>query len=324
MSKGDGFANSFLFQKAAITSLTIIIAFIAIIFTPDIANIGILIGAIFLIAIQFAPLSTENKIGRTVLSVLGTLIAISSIFFSLCYSSVDVGHTGFLVTFGKVSDQTYDEGIHFKPFYSTMVQIDNRIQKNGHDDKPISLTAFTKDTQQVFINYTVNYKINRENAGKLYRNIGLDYFRTVLIPIIQESVKIECAKYTADSLLENRDKLAKDIEADIEEKFKQNYIDLTATAIEDLGFSEEYEKAVEQKQVALQNKLRAEQEAEQKKIEADAKAYIVEKEAEAEAKANEMKQKTITDNLIEYEKIQKWDGKLPQVSGGNAIIDFRQ
>ena len=55
--------------------------------------------------------------------------------------------------------------------------------------------------------------------------------QTVLIPIIQESVKIECAKYTADSLLENRDKLAQDIEQDIKIKFKHNYIDLTATAI---------------------------------------------------------------------------------------------
>ena len=239
---------------------------------------------------------------KKVLSVLAVMVALGSALLGLCYSSLDVGHTGFLVTFGRVSDQTYGEGIHLKPFYSTMVQIDNRIQKNGHDDKPISLTAFTKDTQQVFINYTVNYKVNRNNAGKLYKEIGLNYFQTVLIPIIQESVKIECAKYTADALLENRDQLAKDIEKDIKEKFAMNYIDLTATAIEDLGFSEEYEKAVEAKKVASQQKLQAIEEAEKKKVEADAKAYVIEKEAEAEAKANELKQKTITENLIEYEK----------------------
>ena len=313
--------NQNIFSKAIFSSVLVVIALIAIYATPKISDLGIIIGTLFIICLQWAPLFSNGPM-RKVLSVLAVVVALGSALLGLCYSSVDVGHTGFLVTFGRVSDQTYGEGIHLKPFYSTMVQIDNRIQKNGHDDKPISLTAFTKDTQQVFINYTVNYKVNRNNAGKLYKEIGLNYFQTVLIPIIQESVKIECAKYTADALLENRDQLAKDIEKDIKEKFAMNYIDLTATAIEDLGFSEEYEKAVEAKKVASQQKLQAIEEAEKKKVEADAKAYVIEKEAEAEAKANELKQKTITENLIEYEKVQKWDGKLPAVSGGNSIIDF--
>ena len=264
-----------------------------------------------------------NKFISVAIKIGIAIIIIGGIVTS-CLSSVKTGHTGFLVTFGKVSDETYGEGLHLKAPWSQMIQIDNRIQKNGHDDKPINLTAFTKDTQQVFISYTVNYKVNREDAGKLYKEIGQDYFQTVLIPIIQESVKIECAKYTADSLLEYRDRLAADVENDISKKFKNNYIDLTSTAIEDLSFSDAYEKAVEDKKVAYQNKLKAEQVAEQQKVEADAKAYVVEKEAEAEAKANELKQRTITDNLIEYEKIQKWDGKLPQVSGGNSIIDIRE
>ena len=313
--------NQNIFSKAIFSSILVVIALIAIYATPKVSDLGIIIGTLFIICLQWAPLFSNGPM-KKVLSVLAVVVALGSALLGLCYSSVDVGHTGFLVTFGRVSDQTYGEGIHLKPFYSTMVQIDNRIQKNGHDDKPISLTAFTKDTQQVFINYTVNYKVNRSNAGKLYKEIGLNYFQTVLIPIIQESVKIECAKYTADALLENRDQLAKDIEKDIKEKFAMNYIDLTATAIEDLGFSEEYEKAVEAKKVASQQKLQAIEEAEKKKVEADAKAYVIEKEAEAEAKANELKQKTITENLIEYEKVQKWDGKLPAVSGGNSIIDF--
>lgn len=278
-------------------------------------------------SLEFEKIEKEIKEMDKIFNVIGKLLAffaIVTIIAVICLSPVKTGHTGFLVTFGKVSNETYSEGLHFHAPWSQMIQIDNRIQKNGHDDKPINLTAFTKDTQQVYISYTVNYKVNRENAGNLYKEIGQDYFQTVLIPIIQESVKIECAKYTADSLLEYRDRLAADVESDIGKKFKNNYIDLTSTAIEDLSFSDAYEKAVEDKKVAYQNKLKAEQVAEQKKVEADAKAYVVEKEAEAEAKANELKQKTITDNLIEYEKIQKWDGKLPQVSGGNSIIDIRQ
>lgn len=259
--------------------------------------------------------------------ILGKLVAIFvivAIAVTCCLSSVKTGHTGFLVTFGKVSNETYSEGLHFHAPWSKMVQIDNRIQKNGHDDKPMFLETYTKDGQKLYLEYSVNYRIDRANAGKLYKEIGLDYFKTVLTPIIQESVKNEIPKYSADDYLIKRAEYAKAVEDDIREKFKARYIDLISTAIENDHFEDTYENAIEEKQVALQNKLKAEQVAEQKKIEADAKAYVVEKEAEAEAKANELKQRTITDNLIEYEKIQKWDGKLPQVSGGNSIIDIRQ
>ena len=205
-----------------------------------------------------------------------------------------------------------------------MIQMDNRVQKNGHDDKPTILEVYTKDSQEVDIEYTVLYKLNRENASRLYKEIGVDYYKTVLVPIVQEEVKKECAKYQADEFLAKREELAQEIEENIKKKFKDSYIDLVSTSIQDLKFTEEYEKAVEQKQIAMQSKLKAEQDAEKLKIEIDAKAYSVEKTAEAEARANEMKQKTITDNLIKYEMIQKWNGELPKVEGGGqAIIDMR-
>lgn len=293
--------------------------------TPDNVNIYICIG-VFVVAfavakgIEYDDFQEKNK----VTNYMYLLVAVIFTLVMSAFSKVDTGHTGILVSFGRPDEKTYGEGIIFRAPWKNMIQIDNRIQKNGHDDMPLSLTAFTKDTQQVSINYTVNYRINKENASKLYKEIGLDYFKTVLTPIIQESVKIECAKYTANELLENRDKLAQDIEKDIKIKFQQNYIDLTASAIEDLSFSDEYEKAVEQKQVALQDKLKAEQEAEKKKVVADADAYVEIAKAKAEAEANELKNKTISDNLIRYEAVQKWNGQLPTVEGGTTpIIDLR-
>ena len=292
--------------------------------TPDNVNLYICIFT-FVIAFEiYKGISDYDDEKNPVLNYMYLLIAIIFTLAMSSFSKVDTGHTGILVSFGKTDEKTYGEGIIFRAPWKNMIQIDNRIQKNGHDDMPLSLTAFTKDTQQVSINYTVNYRINKENASKLYKEIGLDYFKTVLTPIIQESVKIECAKYTANELLENRDRLAQDIEKDIKIKFSQNYIDLTATAIEDLSFSDEYEKAVEQKQVALQDKLKAEQEAEKKKVVADADAYVEIAKAKAEAEANELKNKTISDNLIRYEAVQKWNGQLPTVEGGTTpIIDLR-
>lgn len=257
--------------------------------------------------------------GITILVALGIISALALSSFS----RIETGHTGILISFGRVEQQTYSEGIVFRPFWKNMIQMDNRVQKNGHDDKPTILEVYTKDSQEVDIEYTVLYKLNRENASRLYKEIGVDYYKTVLVPIVQEEVKKECAKYQADEFLAKREQLAKEIEENIKVKFAESYIELVSTSIQDLKFTKEYENAVEQKQIAMQSKLKAEQEAEKLKIEVDAKAYNMERTAEAEAKANELKQKTITDNLIKYEMIQKWNGQLPKVEGGQAIIDMR-
>ena len=63
-------------------------------------------------------------------------------------------------------------------------------------------------------------------------------------------------------------------------------------------------------------------EAKAKAAEAQARAILV--QAEAQAEANRMLAASLSQTLVEYEKIQKWDGILPKVSGGNAIVDFRE
>lgn len=300
-----------------------IISFVLCIATPDNINfiICIIVYGVTYLGYKSIKLYAEkndkqtNSIFFIILTIIITLLLSS-------YSRINTGHTGILINFGKVEEQTYSEGIVFRPFWKNMIQMDNRVQKNGHDDKATILEVYTKDSQEVDIEYTVLYKLNRENASKLYKEIGIDYYKTVLVPIVQEEVKNECAKYQADEFLAKREELALNIENNIRKKFKDCYIDLVSTSIQDLKFTPEYEKAVEQKQIAMQEKLKAEQETDKLRIEVDAKAYNVEKTAEA--KANEMKQKTITDNLIKYEMVQKWNGELPKVEGGgNAIIDFR-
>ena len=304
-----------------------IIAFVLCNATPDNANLIIcLILFCGVICVSGAKMIFDDGNGKTKKPTYIPLVAILSIgvtFLLSSFSRIETGHTGILVNFGRVEEQTYSEGIVFRPFWKNMIQMDNRVQKNGHDDKATILEVYTKDSQEVDIEYTVIYKLNRENASRLYKEIGVDYYKTVLVPIVQEEVKNECAKYQADEFLAKREELALNIENNIRKKFKDCYIDLVSTSIQDLKFTPEYEKAVEQKQIAMQDKLKAEQEAEKLKVEVDAKAYKKVTEAEAEAKANEMKERTITDNLIKYEMINKWNGELPKVEGGNAIIDMR-
>ena len=254
-----------------------------------------------------------------------------------CFTSVPAGFTGVPVTFGKVADYTLDSGFHFKNPFTEVIKMDNRIQKHT-----VNLSAFSKDIQETAVVYTINYQISKNDAMTIYRTIGREYFDTVIAPNISEAVKTATAHYTAESLVNNRDKLATEIE-DVLVKLLEKYnIEIVGTSIEDLDFTDAFTTAVEAKQVAAQNKLRAETEqaqatmeeqakaersiivanaeAEKAKIAANADLEVVKIQAEAslfagqrEAEMNQRIAEALTSDLIRYYWIKQWDGELPSM-----------
>ena len=218
----------------------------------------------------------ETKWGTAVL-LIALCLAVLFIVLS-CLAPVATGHTGVVTTFGKVEDQTFDAGMNFKAPWNKVVELDNRVQKST-----IELPCFSADSQEVDIRYTLNYQISKNNAQDIYRTIGKDYYTIVIEPKIQEVVKEETRAYDADELISKRDVLAKTIEEKLAAALAVHHIQVAATALEDIDFTDEYTAAVEAKQVAYQNKLRAEIEQEQKNIEATRAAERATIQARAEA-----------------------------------------
>lgn len=255
--------------------------------------------------------------GRIVAAAL--VIVIALIFAISCFSFVPTGHTGVVTLFGKVEDYTLDSGVHFKNPFARVIKMDNRIQKES-----VELSCFSSDIQEVEVVFTLNYQISKEYAMNIYKTIGKNYFDTAISPIITESVKTVAARYTAEDLINKRNELAMAIETDMKEKLLIFNIELVSTSIEDMDFTDAFTNAVEEKQVAAQNKLKAETEAAQRVVEAEAEAqirrvtaeaeaYEILQRAEAEAQANQKLAESITDRLIEYRYYEVWDGKLPQM-----------
>ena len=82
---------------------------------------------------------------------------------------------------------------------------------------------------------------------------------------------------------------------------------------------------METEQAAKRKKIEADAAAEVQKIEADADAYAIKAKAEAEAEANDKINKSLTDALISYVQMNKWNGALPQFVGGDStipVLDF--
>lgn len=90
--------------------------------------------------------------------------------------------------------------------------------------------------------------------------------------------------------------------------------------INDMDFEEAYNEAIRQKSIAQQKAQTQEIEnaAAVAKAEADKKVAVT--NAEAQAEANRKIAESLSDTLIEYQKIEKWDGKLPTVTGGSALV----
>ena len=275
------------------------------------------------------------------LIVAGVIGVIVAVIVLMCFTSVPAGYTGVPVTFGKVADYTFDSGFHFKSPFTNVVKMDNRIQKHT-----INMAAFSKDIQETSVSYTINYQISKNDAMTIYRTIGKEYFDRVITPNISEAVKTAVAHYTAESLVNNRDQLASEIEATLIKLLEKYHIEVVGTAIEDLDFTDAFTNAVEAKQVAAQNKLKAETEQAQATMEEKAKAEraiivanadaeqaiiaakadleVVQIQAEAslyagqrEAEMNQRIAEALTPDLIKYYWIKQWTGSLPSTMLGN-------
>jgi regulator of protease activity HflC (stomatin/prohibitin superfamily) len=246
---------------------------------------------------------------RMIISLLWLII----ILFG-CFSAIKTGEIGIKTRFGKIVGSTTNEGIIFKSPIEKIEKINIKVQKYENKD---ALSTSTKDMQIVNnIKVSINYQIDGTNVVELYKKVGINYSDTILEPAIQETIKGVISKYTSEELVTKRSEISLDINNTLNERIKNYGINSVSVAINNFDFSEAYNQAIEQKAVAEQNVLKAQQELEQTKVEAEKKIV----EAEATNKANELLKQNVTDEVLMKQFIEKWDGKLPTTYAGNDIL----
>ena len=280
----------------------------------------------------------EGKDGRNMKKGIIILIAAAALVLIValtCTATVQTGYTGIVTTFGRVEDVTLEAGLHFKSPFQRIISMDNREQKST-----FTTEAFSSDIQQVDITGSINYAINKSTAMNLFKEVGTDYFNKLVYPRMLEITKGVFSKYTAENLVANRQRLSEAIREGLHEELNEYGINVISVSIENLDFTDAFTDAVEAKQVAAQKKLQAEieqgqmtmetqQQAERKrinaeaeanvaKINADADAYALKVRSEAEAEANKKIAESLTDNLIRFNEVKTWDGKLPTFMAGQG------
>ena len=262
--------------------------------------------------------NVDSKVTKKIIAI-AVVVLLAVITAMNTFTIVDAGHTGVVVTMGKVKEGVLQEGIHAKiPFIQKVVKIDNRIRK-----LEVNTEAFSKDLQSVNTVLAINYRVDTSKSNSIYKNIGADYETVLVTPAVNEVLKAITSTYTAEESVTNRVLISDGLIEGLNEKLNEIGLYVTDVNIIDFQFSEAFITAIEEKQVAQQKLLKAETEKKTAITNAEAEAEAVKIKAKGEAEANKLVNASLTDKVIENKKIEKWNGELPKVTGNSSsLIDL--
>lgn len=275
-------------------------------------------------SVKFEELRRDGSVKKDFKRVKWIAIGLAALIIALnSFTIVPAGNTGVVMTLGKVSETSYQEGFHLKaPFIQKVETLSNKIQVY---ETPAS--AVSKDLQTVSSTIAVNYRLVSDKSPEMYKNVGVDYQTVLITPVVQECMKSVTAKYTAEELITERAAVGDEVKASLDSKLNSYGIYIEKFNIVNFDFSAEFNSAIEAKQVAEQNLLKtkteqqqaieiANAEAKKKVIAADAQAQATLTEAQAQADANKLLEESLSEKVIAYEQIQKWNGVMPKVTSG--------
>lgn len=245
---------------------------------------------------------------------IGFLALIAFIIFWGCFYTVDSGQRALVLRFGQVQEVVSD-GLHLKmPFIERVILVDVRTQKSH---APAS--AGTKDLQTVTTEVALNYHLNANTLQDTYTRFGLDVESKVIEPRIQEIVKAVIARFSAEELLTRRDSVKQEIAIGLRTSLAHYNINVEDIQITNFSFSKAFDEAIEAKQTAEQNALKAKNDLDRIKVEAEQKIAMAQAEAETiRIQAQAIKEQG-GEEYVKMKAIEKWNGVLPQYTGGGTM-----
>lgn len=229
------------------------------------------------------------------------------------FEIVDTGHRGVLTRFGEVQGESLPEGLHtYNPLTKSIIEMDVREQKLED-----STLCYTKDVQNVKVQFTLNYYPDPTQMHIFYKEVGTDWQNKLIPQVVVGKIKEVVGQYKAEDLVTNRITATSDILTSLTDKLKTKSINVKNFEINNLDFNDAFENAIEAKVIAVQQAKESVNKTVRIKEEAKQKVLA----AEAEAKSMSIRARALTQNksLVEYEAVQKWNGVLPTYIMGKSM-----
>lgn len=283
------------------------------------------------------PEAIELSIGKIVPIIIVVIVGLYLI--TGAFAIVDAGNVGIQSTFGQVSPEVLEAGIHLKLPWVNVISMNYQVQPYHATE-----SAASSDLQDVSSEITINYHLNKGQAVEVYMTNGTGYADKVIPQAVQDAMKAITAKFKAEELITQRENVRTQIESLIRTKLAPYGINVETVAITNFDFSPSFnaaieakvtaeQKALEQENVLKQVQFEAEQAvaqarglADSKVLQANADANAVLVVAQAQAEALRIQNEALAKNqdVLKLRLIEKWDGHYPQYywvgSEGSALV----
>jgi len=252
--------------------------------------------------------------------IIAGVIVIAIIMIVVLFSPfvvIDASERGVVLNWGAFQGQVMEPGLHFRiPLMQEVVKINVQTQVV----EIAKSETYSQNLQIVNVQSALTYNIDPKEVGLLYSEIGTSYEEKIITPSLESSIKQIYAQYTAEELLSKRSQVQDEIEQTFRKTIEGKHIIVQHYALVNESFSPDFENAIEQKQIAEQSTLKAQNDLDRIKIESEERVT----QAKAEAEAIQIEAQAIQQQggqaYVQLQAIGKWDGKLPtqMLSGGTV------
>jgi regulator of protease activity HflC (stomatin/prohibitin superfamily) len=268
------------------------------------------------------PLARIALLG--VAGVLLVLVGIAGPFVE-----VPAGSVGVVTNFGQVQPGTLQPGLHIVlPVVQQVVNVDTRVQPHQFQE----IDAASKEYQTVKLTGTMNYHVDGQFASDLYQRVGTDFASKVIDPAFNDFIKQVVPEYPVADILAKRDEIRTRAKQQLADNLSQYHIIVDDIYIANIAFSEAFQQAIEQKQVAQQQVQTEQQILEQKRIQAQQAVVAAQGAADAavvtakgQAEANRQIAASLSDQILQYQYIQRLTDKIQVMlvpSGQGFLFDL--
>lgn len=297
----------------------------------------------------------KNKV-NLILGILLSFVSLALlIFIPGSIHQINAGQVAVVKVWGDAKE-VRTAGIYYDNWISHKYEIYNTTVQQI----PIQTSAYSSDSQPMDIQLYIQYQIQQENAMKIATNYGkLEMLESRIETIAIERMKSVLSKYKAEELIQKRGTISPEVEVEIRTAITSDfYVNVGTVVLTNIDFSDAFEKSVEDKMIAEQEKLKAEYENQKAIAKAEADLKIAQQEAQAileKAKQEALAQKELADakayeqtTLAEAEKealekiqvvwnsmdtetknamlqklaIEQWNGSLPETMYGDNFLQW--
>lgn len=282
----------------------------------------------------------DSGVGTGICSVVAVIAIIAFFIVPFSFHTVDTGEVAVVKHLGEARE-VKEAGTHYNLWITDKyIKYDTKVRTLD-----LTLMAYSSDAQTMDITMSVQYQIMKDKALDISKQYGtIEALENRITAISMEKTKSAMSAYKAMDIIAQRAEMSPMVEDIIQNAIGEEYfVNVIAVALTNIDFSDAFEKAVEDKMIAEQAKLKADYENETKiaKAEAEAQAKLKAAQAEieiakaqaeakkiaaeAESEANRIVSESITKEILDKMFYEIWDGKLPTVVGSNDyIIDIPQ